>query len=156
MSAFLGIVQVYSQMSTCSIFAWFPQVSVFQLFPWAAISYTQGPSMWSLQHLHTNQRPGLMNSMCHNIIPVWVSSQMGTWQTWENLFDSVLGEPPITAVHDNPIHHGPYFAMSVCQHLTAFAEKPCMSGTTVGIGCVFLPTAKWWESAFSHMQFNPP
>lgn len=155
MSAFLGIVQVYSQMFTCSTFAWFPQVSVSQLFPWAAISSTQGPSMWSLQHLYTNQRLGLMNSMCHNIIPVWFSSQAGAWQTRGNLFESVLGAPPVKAAHDSPIHQAPYFAVSVCQHLTALAEKPRMSGSTVGTGSVFLPAAEWWESAFSHLQFNP-
>lgn len=156
MSAFLGIIQVYSQMSTCSAFAWFPQDSVLQLFPWAAISYTQGPSTWSMQYLYTNQRPELLNSMCHNIIPKWFSSQADAWQTRANLFDSVLGAPPIKAVHDSPIHHALYFVVSVCQHLTGFAEKLRMSGTTKGIGSVCLPTAEWCESAFSPMQFNPP
>lgn len=149
MAAFLGIVQVYSQMSTCCAFAWFPQDSVSQLFPWAAISYTQGSCMWSLQRFYTNQRPDLMNSTCHNIIPVWFCSQTGAWQTWGNLFFSspysVLGAPPVKAAHDSPIHYTSYFGVSVCQHLTAFAE---MSGTTEGIGSVFQPTTEWWESAF--------
>lgn len=63
MAAFLGIVQVYSQMSTCSTFAWFPQDSVSELFPGAAITFTQGPSTQSLQLLYINQTSDLINSM---------------------------------------------------------------------------------------------
>lgn len=59
-----------------------------------------------------------------------------------NLFDFVLGAPPVKAVHDSPIHLMTYFVVSVCQHLTAFVENPHMSEATVGIGSVFLPAAE--------------
>lgn len=59
-----------------------------------------------------------------------------------NAGKSVLGAPPVKAAHDSTIHHTLHFAVSVCQHLTAFAEKPHMSGTTMGIGSVFLPTVE--------------